>query len=860
MKAAEAHGLPKHLIELPGTEWSIWRWFSLRGAGFPVAEVLKLATPDCATAADRLLSLEHEAGLAWQAALVELRRARDEADGEERARLAKAMKHLKKGRVPELSEITSSLAAVLGDFENACTRVETASEEYKRQFETALAGISATIQGFVSDPHFREAIIWQNRQVLHTGIDALLPDSPSNDLKRDKLLRKREMLVANYCQRYAVKNDTIGFFGPVGWAQFVSNGPALSLRPGDSLLAARNVYFDGWCLDALAEAFNSDRALLPWMTPRRLPSAHLEGTTLYLPMREPMLISSDEASVLHACDGERTAKQIASEINDNHLNGLSGESDVYRILERLQDLGVVSWKVEAPWTMRVPGEWHVELNLRRVLERIGDKRLRSQSLAAIAELENARDDVARAAGHPEQLDQSLSELESTFTRLTGAASTRSAGKMYAGRTLVYEDCRRNLELEIGPAILAALAPPLSLLLASARWFTYQVDCEYERAFEGIYSELQRSAGPAIDFVNFSNRAQPLIYGDKNSLVENVLRRMQEHWLEILSLPPGERTIAFQSETLRSRVRAVFDAPHSGWQYARYHSPDVMIAAGGVEAIARDDYQLVMGEFHVGTNTLGNALFVSQHPRPQEIFSALDNDLNVPRLIPVPPKYRLTSRDYTLFSSSRDYRLEIVDEPSGVPRAQALPIGSLVVVRSSEDGLAVQTRDGEVRLRLIEAFADALSDKVSNSFKILPARRHSPRVSIDRLVISRESWSFSPAEMEFAVEKDEAIRYLEARRWAQQYNIPRFVFVKSHFETKPVYVDFASPLLINLLAKLTRQTHKACVAAEGNPEDLLITVTEMYPTPDLVWLTDATGQRYTSELRMVALDPIHLPLP
>ena len=128
MKAAEACNLPEHLIELPDTGWSIWRWFSLRGAGLPVSEVLKLATPDCAAAADRLLSLEDEANTAWQAALVALQRETDEADGEKRARLKKAMKHLKQGKAPRLAEVTSSTAAMLGDFENACARVDAASQ------------------------------------------------------------------------------------------------------------------------------------------------------------------------------------------------------------------------------------------------------------------------------------------------------------------------------------------------------------------------------------------------------------------------------------------------------------------------------------------------------------------------------------------------------------------------------------------------------------------------------------------------------------------------------------------------------------------------------------------------------------
>ena len=840
---------PRHLIGLPGTDWAIWRWFSLRGAGFPVAEVLNLATPGCAAAADYLLSLEKEAELAWHDALVALRREMKEAEGEKRARLVKAVKRLQKGKAPLPSERTDSTTALLAGFENACARVDAASDEYKHQFETATAEVATTIQGVVSNPQFREAVIWQNRQGLNTGMDALLRPSSPGDIRRDKFWRNREMLVARYWQRYCVKNDTIGFFGPVAWARFASQGKAIKVQPGDSLLAARNVYLEGWCLDALAEAFNHDEALLPWMTPRRVPAAHLEGAMLYLPMREPLLLSSDEASVLNACDGERTAKQIVSET----LTERRDEQEVYRTLERLRDMGAVSWRVEVPWTMRVPEEWEVELNLRRVLERIGDESLRRKSLATVDELENARNEVARAAGHPEQLNQSLNELESTFTRLTGAASTRFAGKMYAGRTLVYEDCRRDIELEIGPEIRAAFALPLSLLLASARWFTYQVSCEYERAFEDIYRALTRGAS-AVDFVNFAKHAQPLIYGDKKNLVDDVLRRLQENWLEILSLPATERQVNVDSEALRSRVFTVFDAPHAGWQYARYQSPDMMIAAHSVEAIERGEYQLVLGEFHVGTNTLANTLFVSQHPHPQEIFAALASDLSMPRLVPVPPKYRLTSRDYTLMTSARDYRLEFVDEPSGVPREQALPIGSLVVVKTLDHGLVLQTREGRLRFKLIEAFADALSDKVSNSFKILPPGRHSPRVSIDRLVISRESWSFSPIEMEFAVEKNEAIRYVEARRWAQQYDLPRFVFFKSHFEMKPIYVDFDSPILVSGLAKLVRQTHEACLASERDPEHLLITLTEMYPTPDLVWLPDAAGQRYTSELRMVLLDP------
>jgi hypothetical protein len=104
-----------------------------------------------------------------------------------------------------------------------------------------------------------------------------------------------------------------------------------------------------------------------------------------------------------------------------------------------------------------------------------------------------------------------------------------------------------------------------------------------------------------------------------------------------------------------------------------------------------------------------------------------------------------------------------------------------------------------------------------------------------------------AEMSFAFEKDEAMRFLNARRWAAGLGLPRFVFYKSPIEVKPVFLDFQSPVLVNLLARVVRRT------AQGSGADETIWVSEMLPGPDEVWLEDANGQRYTSELRLVAVD-------
>ena len=138
--------------------------------------------------------------------------------------------------------------------------------------------------------------------------------------------------------------------------------------------------------------------------------------------------------------------------------------------------------------------------------------------------------------------------------------------------------------------------------------------------------------------------------------------------------------------------------------------------------------------------------------------------------------------------------------------------------------------------------------VVDRFQLFADRPHTPRVKIDDLVVCRESWRFNPADLDFAAEKDEAARFVRTREWAAALGIPRYVFVKSSAEMKPVYVDFTSPIYVNALAKMVRRTD-----ADERLPDKTITVVEMLPAHDDLWLADHEGNRYTSELRFTWVD-------
>lgn len=833
---------PQHLIRLEGGEWGLWRCAGLRGAGFPATLPLRLASVACAAAADSFTEAEAEAATTRSEAIESVQGELRNASEETHAPLKKALRKLIKHRPPESLENAPAVEPVLDAYRAAHARIEKTHAGFRQAFDAAHRQTSGALREVVADDSFHEALIWQNRNAYHTGMSALLRRVEGDNARGSKQ-RQHEELVASYLQRYCLKNDTIGFFGPVGWAQLTPEDESFTVRPGEKLLATRNVYFEGWGIDALSKSLVSNAALKPYFAPRRFPHVCVEGTTLFMPFRPPGKLPEKHAIVLRFCEGERTAKQLACQLRNEFPQLLSGEHEVYTILEKLKAMRLITWELEVPVGV------NCERALRRKLEGIEDQGFRALALGPLDELEAARAGVAAAAGHPAQLDEALSNLEATFERLTDMHATRNAGEMYAARTLVYEDCRRDIEVKISADMIRSLGAPISLMLTSARWLTFRYADFYRQIFHKIYNDQTRRAGaPIIEGNSFMAQSEAEIKRDRVSFEHTLVEEFQRQWSETLAVPEGARRVNLSSKELEPRVRAAFAAPRAGWSFARYHSPDVMIEASSVDAVRRGEYQFVLGELHLGINTLGAAFFHEQHPAPEELIRAIDSDLPEPRLENMRghSEPKLNSRSLIGLIAPKDYHLALSPDAFGAPASQTLAVGSLVVEKVNGE-LMLRTRDGRVKYEMVEALGGLLSNLSFNSFRLLEPRAHTPRITIDRLVICREAWRFTPAEISFAHEKDEGARFIAARRWAREHGMPRFVFTKSPVEVKPFYADFASPIYVNIFAKVVRRT------LETGGENPLILVSEMLPTADQAWLPDNEGERYTSELRIVALD-------
>ncbi|MEU7908330.1 lantibiotic dehydratase [Actinoplanes sp. NPDC049118] len=746
-----------------GERWRFWDEFAVRGPGFPADGVLRLAPTGVAEAADKFVAGDRLDGPQWQ--------------------------------------------------------------DFAGLFAQAGLDTAHELQHIARLPAFRAAVAWQNRQVLSSGIAPFLRWDPDTQA-RSSMPRQREELVAHYWQRFCVKNDTIGFFGPVGWGRWDDGVAGVSVEPGAGGLVARStVYFATWAIDAVAAMVDRQPELRGRVAPRRMPYVAVRDGRVIVPGRPPQSADPTVVAVLDRCDGIRTADAIAAA-----LPGVDVPAALAELVRR-------RWAV---WRLELPAVTHPERHLRAWLERADYP----PGLAVLDELERGRERVA-AAGDAEQLIDALSDLEQRFATLTGAAAVRekSAGAAPC-RALVYADSRRAATTRVGAAVREALAP-LAPLMASAGWLTSRLAATVTARIHEVHRQLAAS-GP-VDLASFWFGCMPILHGAARDAAGDLQQEFQRRWATVLALPDDTDRVRRTLPEITAAVADQFGDHGGGWSTARYLSPDIMIAADGADAVARGDFTLVLGELHLAANTVGSSLFVNQHPRPADLLAATGRDNPEPRLLPLLPKEhrsRLSIRTRQQLVRPEDYQVALADMTAD--RAGARTVASADVRVVDDDGTLTAVLPDGARFPVTEVFSHVLTTLAMDLFQPLPEAAHTPRVTVDRFVMARERWRIPVADATFAAEKDEAKRYVLARQWRERHRLPRFVFVVSATEPRPFYVDFDSPVYVTILAKALRRLDRADARAA-------VTVTEMLPGPDQTWLTCDEGLGYTAELRFVAVD-------
>lgn len=493
-------------------------------------------------------------------------------------------------------------------------------------------------------------------------------------------------------------------------------------------------------------------------------------------------------------------------------------------LTRASSVHLEAWGVQAlaetlDPSLRLAAGPCAERELRAALETHPDALVRARGLAALGRLEAARDAVAAAP--PERLAEALRALDATFVDMTGREPVRNPGRAYGARTLAYLDCMRDLDVVLGPPLLHELAPALHVVFEAGRWYCGQIHAIGKRVIEASLPASGR--GPFAPVLARALRSLMTLPPEiKNELVE-----LQRRLTIVLG--------AQGPQSMRERAATIFADHQPAWRTAVFQSVDVQIAARDAAAVARGEYQAVIGDVHPGANPLMQGLFAHRHPDVPELLRMVEaaTGRGVPLLLPpLGPGMGVDARGFPLTSEHNIHIAAMPDTRARPPRRTWLPHELLV------DNGDLVDRTGELRTPLVDALGMAIFIAAVRTFALLPESPHAARTMVGRVVLQRESWSVPAGKV-----PDQPA---DIPRFACEHGMPRRVFAKSPLERKPMYLDTESPVLARILCRHVRHA-----AAEVPHEP--IRFTEMLPAPEQCWLDDPEGNRYVSELRLVALD-------
>ena len=455
-----------------------------------------------------------------------------------------------------------------------------------------------------------------------------------------------------------------------------------------------------------------------------------------------------------------------------------------------------------------------EIDFRHQLETIGHQ----AGLRSLDRLEAARAAVSDAPGGTPLLD-ALDAFDALLEELTGAPAARTSDSAHGGRTPLYLECMRDLDVDVGPAIVAELAASLPLMLEASRWWC-------GRSFAHGRHILAEALGEDLA----DRPLAPLYARVFDALLDDLPRRLAKETAD-LQARCSALVAPDQAATIAARAAEAFVDHGASWPLAMFHCADVQIAARDVAAVEAGEFLAVVGDFHGGYNQLAQGGASARFPDIHRLQAMFRADLGAPIVVPVPPPSTRRTAHWMLDLGSPDH-VQVLGAGISPIRVgdRAVSFGDLVV-----RGGQVVDPAGEFCVPISDFFFMPMFLSAQRTFE--PFAEEGPRITVGRTVLRRATWR---------TRADDVPREASAvAAWAGELGVPPRAFCRPTGARKPVYVDFSSPAL-------TRNLHRMLGRATAANPDALVRFSEMLPGPAQCWLEHA-GQRFTSELRIVAVD-------
>ena len=171
---------------------------------------------------------------------------------------------------------------------------------------------------------------------------------------------------------------------------------------------------------------------------------------------------------------------------------------------------------------------------------------------------------------------------------------------------------------------------------------------------------------------------------------------------------------------------------------------------GADAAAGGRLTWVLGEVHPSIVTLRYATWMEFHDDADTVRAAMRHDVHGAKvwMAETGEIGGTVTRLCNVLSSPGDLRFVFARDSCGYDPGATVTLGECDLVRSSA-GLRVRRRDGTFERGLLEVVGDLIGTTASNCFDLVPSGAHVPRVTIDDLVVSRETWRLAATEPPFA---------------------------------------------------------------------------------------------------------------
>lgn len=605
-------------------------------------------------------------------------------------------------------------------------------------------------------------------------LDALVCSSPGfyRDLSRTGPAGARlSRQVASYVQRLCTKCETMSFFGPINYAAIEPAAPTSYTWAGHAACAGRRAFVSAWCWEALQTRLYDDPAVAAALVPRR---KMLRRTRHLSPVLADLLGRIDETTKL----GDLA-----------HALGLDLDLAAKTLAEAIR-LGVAAHDAMPDVTEPDP--------LRSLERRLPP----TTSTAAVLRQASTHLDLYPGAD-PQAKLHIQKQLASLVPKPDGLTQR---GKFYNDRVIVHEAAAGTLRMRIGGGLaedLATAVPRALDLLAH----------QAVRTREHTNRRLARALGHG----EFSLLAVISRHGE--------LPFEADPWL---------------TDAITSAIDAVPDAtdidlaevvsPPAADSLPILCSADVMPTAWNLETYQPGRTLLVLGDVH--DCVLLTPWALQFHPDAAGVLARRDNMIN--QAIGCRRVLSVAARRRTGLPTLR-FPGPLVEIGSVAGPGERVMLDQLRVTSSGERAwLHLPGSDNELFLHNGE-----LDTAVHAAFAlprvrppVLPERHEVPRLRVGNVVLARRRWRLdlnacygdrSAAERLLAV-----CRLVRANGWPTRF------FAKAPHERKPIYVDTASPLLVECLLRLAHGAE--CLYAS-----------EVLPDAGELWLCD--GQlRFAAELR------------